>query len=119
MIRDALRRLLRRPSPEGSPPTAPVSSPPPPGTQAVPREESGLGSLDPAQVQAVIDERIRPALRADGGDIELVEIRGGDVHVRLQGACRGCPGASMTLRMGVEAILRDELPGFGRVVDLG
>ena len=77
------------------------------------------GALDPDQVRRVIDEMIRPALQADGGDIELVDILGGDVHVRLQGACRGCPGAAMTLKMGVEAMLRDEIPGFGSIVDRG
>ena len=131
MIRDKLsagfRRLLgRSPQPTTTPPI-PRPSPPagPPGADAqgvVPSIEAPsieAPSLDAALVQQVIDQQVRPALRADGGDIELVEIRGADVHVRLQGACRGCPGAGMTLKMGVEALLRDEIPGFGRVVDLG
>ena len=55
-----------------------------------------------AKVGAVID-KIRPMLQADGGDIELVGIDAeGVVSVRLQGACKGCPGAKMTLKMGVE-----------------
>lgn len=118
MIRDklssGLRRLFGGPASQPSPAPARSSAPPPSAEPPVTDV-----SLDPAAVERVIDERIRPALRADGGDIELVEVRGADVHVRLQGACRGCPGASMTLRMGVEALLRDELQGFGRVVDLG
>ncbi len=76
----------------------------------------GEPTLDRQQVERLIHERIRPALQADGGDIQLVEIQGGDVHVRLTGACSGCPSASVTLEMGVEAMLRDELVGFGRVV---
>ena len=56
-------------------------------------------------------EQIRPMLQNDGGDIELV---GTDedktVRVRLQGACRGCPGAAMTLKMGVERILKQQVP---------
>ena len=56
-------------------------------------------------------ESIRPHLQADGGDIELVDVDDeGVVSVRLAGACRGCPGAIMTLRMGVERILREQVP---------
>jgi Fe-S cluster biogenesis protein NfuA len=62
------------------------------------------------KVQTVIDE-IRPNLQADGGDIELVDVTAeGLVKVRLQGACRGCPGAAMTLKNGVERILRQRIP---------
>ncbi len=62
------------------------------------------------QVQAVIDE-IRPMLQADGGDIELVEVgEDGNVKVRLQGACKGCPGAQMTLKMAVERRLKAKVP---------
>ena len=53
------------------------------------------------EVEAVINE-IRPYLQADGGDIELVGVEDGVVQVRLCGACAGCPGAKLTLRMGVE-----------------
>jgi Fe-S cluster biogenesis protein NfuA len=121
MIRDTLRRLLGRSAktPPSAPPRPAPASPPETNTNTNTNTDAPPSPLDPALVEAVIDERIRPALRADGGDIELVEIRGADIHVRLKGACRGCPGASMTLKMGVEALLRDEIPGFGRVVDLG
>ena len=54
--------------------------------------------------------KIRPMLQADGGDVELVDIEGGVVKVRLQGACAGCPGAQMTLKMGVERQLKQEIP---------
>ena len=69
------------------------------------------------RVQAVIDH-IRPLLQADGGDIELVGIdeSTGVVSVRLQGACRGCPSAAMTLKMGVERHLRDKVPEVAEVV---
>lgn len=65
-------------------------------------------------VETVI-ERIRPALNADGGDIELVNLDGDTVHVRLTGTCSGCPSAEMTLRVGVENALRRIQPGL-RVV---
>jgi len=55
-------------------------------------------------------KKIRPALEADGGGIELVDIVDGVVRVRLKGACHGCPGAQMTLKMGVERILKEEVP---------
>jgi Fe-S cluster biogenesis protein NfuA len=54
---------------------------------------------------------IRPHLQADGGDVEFVNVRGdGVVSVRLVGACRGCPGAVTTLKMGVERILKEQVP---------
>lgn len=69
------------------------------------------------QVTAVI-EKIRPLLQADGGDIELVGVdeKTGKVSVRLQGACRGCPGAAMTLKMGVERHLKEKVPAVTEVV---
>ncbi len=68
------------------------------------------------KVQAVIEE-IRPYLQADGGDIELVDVEAdGTVKVRLRGACAGCPGAQMTLRMGVERKLKEDVPEVKQVV---
>jgi len=54
--------------------------------------------------------RIRPALQADGGDVELVGIEDGIVKVRLTGACGGCPMSQMTLKMGIERHLKKEVP---------
>jgi Fe-S cluster biogenesis protein NfuA len=62
-------------------------------------------------------ETIRPRLQADGGDIELVSVEEDmTVKVRLQGACRGCPGARMTLKMGVERVLKEQVPQVKEVV---
>ena len=55
-------------------------------------------------------QKIRPSLQADGGDIELVDIQDGVVKVRLTGACSGCPMSQMTLKMGVERVLKEEVP---------
>ncbi len=55
-------------------------------------------------------KKIRPALEEDGGGIELVDVVDGIVKVRLQGACQGCMGAQMTLKMGVERVLKEEIP---------
>ncbi|MFB0564283.1 MAG: NifU family protein [Candidatus Aminicenantaceae bacterium] len=60
--------------------------------------------------------KIRPALMADGGNVELVEVDGGVVKVRLTGACGGCPMSQMTLKMGIEKHLRKEIPEIREVV---
>ena len=59
--------------------------------------------------------KIRPALQADGGDVELVGVDGGVVKVRLTGACGGCPMATITLKNGIEALLKEEIPSVERV----
>jgi Fe-S cluster biogenesis protein NfuA len=55
-------------------------------------------------------QKIRPALQADGGDIELIDIEDGVVKVKLTGACGGCPMSQMTLKQGVERVLKQEVP---------
>ena len=80
--------------------------------------EQAQGNADITQrVQGVIDQ-IRPLLQADGGDIELVSVdeSTGVVSVRLRGACSGCPGAAMTLKMGVERHMRERVPEVSEVV---
>jgi Fe-S cluster biogenesis protein NfuA len=67
------------------------------------------------QVEKII-AKIRPALQADGGNIELVDVVDGVVSVRLKGACAGCAGAQMTLKMGVERAIKEELPEIKSVV---
>jgi len=63
------------------------------------------------KVQDILD-KIRPSLQADGGDVELVDAdeATGIVKVRLSGACGGCPFATMTLKNGIEEVLKDEIP---------
>jgi len=60
--------------------------------------------------------KIRPALQADGGDVELVDVEGGVVKVALKGACAGCPVATMTLKQGIERILKEQIPEVKEVV---
>ena len=68
------------------------------------------------QVAEVI-EMVRPALQGHGGDVELVGIdEDKTVKVRLQGACQGCPGAAMTMKMGIERILKEKVPEVKEVV---
>jgi Fe-S cluster biogenesis protein NfuA len=61
-------------------------------------------------------EQIRPSLQADGGDVLLVDVEDGIVSLKLTGACDGCPMASMTLRNGIERVLRDQIPELKEVV---
>jgi Fe-S cluster biogenesis protein NfuA len=69
-----------------------------------------------AEVEKVIKE-IQPSLRADGGDIELVDVtEDGTVKVRLKGACAGCPFSTMTLQFGVERYLKARVPQVKKVV---
>ena len=72
------------------------------------------------QVEKALDE-IRPALQADGGDIELVDVNEdtGVVEVKLIGACAGCPMSQMTLQMGVERVLKSRVPGVTKVESVG
>jgi Fe-S cluster biogenesis protein NfuA len=67
------------------------------------------------KVEAVL-AKIRPALQADGGDVELVGVDGGVVKVSLKGACVGCPMSTMTLKQGIERILKEEIPEVKEVV---
>ncbi len=61
------------------------------------------------KIQETIN-KIRPVLQADGGDVELVDYKDGVVTVRLQGACAGCAMAQMTLKNGIERLLKQEIP---------
>ncbi|MFA7236992.1 MAG: NifU family protein [Phycisphaeraceae bacterium] len=65
-------------------------------------------------------ELIRPAVQADGGDLELVDVTdAGVVKIRFHGACVGCPSANMTLQMGIERNLRQRVPEVTGVVAVG
>lgn len=67
------------------------------------------------KVEAAL-EKVRPALLADGGDVELIDVKDGVVTLRLTGACGGCPMAMMTLRGGIERVLKEQVPGVKQVV---
>jgi Fe-S cluster biogenesis protein NfuA len=67
---------------------------------------------------AEVLDKIRPMLMRDGGDVELVEVNDGTVKVKLTGACAGCPMSTMTLKMGIEKILKQEVPEVKEVVSV-
>jgi Fe-S cluster biogenesis protein NfuA len=67
------------------------------------------------QVQEVLNI-IRPSLQADGGDVELVDVKDGVVSVKLTGHCAGCPHSTMTLKKGIERFIKEKLPAVKEVV---
>ena len=68
-------------------------------------------------VEKVLDE-LRPFMMADGGNVEVVELDGPIVKVRLQGACGSCPSSTMTLKMGIERKMRESIPEVSEVVQV-
>lgn len=68
------------------------------------------------KVRKLIDEKVRPNLQSDGGDIELVDVTDeGVVQVRLTGSCSGCPFSAMTLAFGVEKVLKESIPEVSKI----
>ncbi len=66
----------------------------------------------------VVLNKVRPMLQRDGGDVELLDVEDGVVKVRLVGACGGCPMSTLTLKRGIEAKLKEELPDVKEVVSV-
>jgi len=67
------------------------------------------------KVEEVLD-KIRPSLMRDGGNVELIDVSDGVVKLKLTGACAGCPMSTITLKMGIERILKQEIPEIKEVV---
>jgi Fe-S cluster biogenesis protein NfuA len=67
------------------------------------------------EVESVLT-KIKPALQADGGDVELVDVKDGVVKVKLTGHCAGCPMSAMTLKNGIEKLLKQEIPAVKEVI---
>jgi NifU-like protein len=90
--------------------------------QTTPEEPRDVAELSPFQfakkIEKVIDEYVRPSLRMDGGDVEVVDIKGTVVYCSLKGACSGCAGASLTLKMMVERALKEEVDDRIHVIEV-
>ena len=69
------------------------------------------------KVEAALAQ-IRPALQADGGDVELIDVKDGVVSLKLKGACGGCPMASVTLQQGIERVLKEQVPEVKEVISV-
>jgi Fe-S cluster biogenesis protein NfuA len=72
--------------------------------------------IEKTKVEKIIDEHIRPMLKADGGDIKLIEVKEDTIKVQLTGACGSCPMSQLTLRQGVERMLKEYIPEIKSVV---
>lgn len=74
--------------------------------------------IDREKLEDVLD-KVRPSIQADGGDVELINIREDNVvEVRLKGACNGCPMATLTLKAGIERIVKEEIPEVVEVISV-
>ena len=67
------------------------------------------------RIESVL-QRLRPFMQADGGDIQLLEVMGNKARVRLTGKCAGCPSAHLTLHVGVELAIKEEIPEFEELI---
>lgn len=131
MIRSSIKKVIKKilgieakaPAPAWAPQPV-VEKPrldhlavPVPGLRLPPGQRAeGSRPLTREAVEAVIEDSIRPALQADGGDILLVALEGNRAIVRLTGACQGCSSSTVTLKAGVEALLKEEFPTLEEVV---
>lgn len=69
-------------------------------------------------VQLILDDMVRPALQGDGGDITLLKVEDNNIYVRLVGSCSTCPSSIMTMKMGVESLLREEFPAMRELIQV-
>ncbi len=92
--------------------------PPSPTVQAVPQDDVVGKALSMEAVQEIMDEMVRPALQGDGGDITLIKVENNDIFVKLVGSCSTCPSSIMTMKMGVEALLKEEFPEMGSLIQV-
>lgn len=114
-----------QPEPAGSATTASSAAPVPDGSDVTSTSPAGSTAQDaehPPLTREIVwdlfEDMVRPALQADGGDIELVNVEDNDVYVRLVGACRSCPSSTITMRQGIERLLREEFPQFGHLIQV-
>ena len=70
------------------------------------------------KIETLMDEQVRPSLAAHGGNVEIVEVKDNKVFLKLTGGCQGCAGARMTLKNGVERIIKEKYPEIEEVVDV-
>ena len=83
--------------------------------ESLEEQNSNLDDLE-QKIVKILDEKIRPAVARDGGDIKFKEFKDGVVKVQLQGSCSGCPSSTMTLKQGVQNLLCHYLPEVKEVV---
>lgn len=101
-------------APEPAPVVDASSLAPGPDVEAAPEPEEGAMTM--ASVEAILDDMIRPALQSDGGDCVLLKVEDDNVYLKLIGACVGCPSSTITLRMGIETVLKEEFPQMKELI---
>lgn len=108
-------------------PTAPVQAAPTPAPEAPATapvttisatDDTAGPAFTQEEIQALLDEMVRPALQGDGGDITLIRVEGNDIYVKLVGSCSTCPSSIATMKMGVEALFREEFPNMGQLIQV-
>jgi Fe-S cluster biogenesis protein NfuA len=115
-------------SPEAAP-EAPAEAAPQAAAVAAPAEAAVATPVLPTDdtaglaftfeaVQEIMDEMVRPALQGDGGDITLLRIENNDIYVKLVGSCSTCPSSILTMKMGVEALLKEEFPAMNSLIQV-
>lgn len=115
---------LAAPSPVEAAAPAPVE-----GSDQAPADHAGPPASDPSDdtagealtleaVQEILDDMVRPALQGDGGDIALLKVEDNDIYVKLVGSCSSCPSSIMTMKMGVEALLKEEFPMMRQLIQV-
>ena len=115
---------------EAAPVVAPVATGPSTGASAVgasapapvvaaPLDDVVSGpALTFEAVQEIVDEMVRPALQGDGGDMTLIKVEDNNVYVKLVGSCSTCPSSIMTMKLGVEALLKEEFPSMDQLIQV-
>jgi Fe-S cluster biogenesis protein NfuA len=102
-------------------PPAPVVEP---GVEAAPPrpmaadDDTAGPAISFDKVQDILDDMVRPALQGDGGDIRLIKVEDNNIYVKLVGSCSTCPSSIMTMKMGVEALLKEEFPMMNELVQV-
>jgi len=87
------------------------------GPEYRPESDAPVGGIE-ERIKRILENEIRPAVAMDGGDVVFAGFHDGVVELILQGSCAGCPSSTATLRFGIEARLRDEIPEVTRVVQV-
>ncbi len=111
------------PRTEAEAPPAVVASeveqvPLPAETVVLPSDDTAGAAFTFDAVQEIMDEMVRPALQGDGGDITLLRIENNDIYVKLVGSCSTCPSSILTMKMGVEALLKEEFPAMNSLIQV-
>ena len=110
--------VVAAPAPQVPQQAAPATLPEPVVAAEAPADDVVGAPILLDKLEQVLDDLVRPALQSDGGDITVVKIESNDIYVRLVGACSTCPSSIMTLRMGVERLLREEFPEMRELIQV-